>query len=372
VIEAGALDASPFEAGPIAMFVDAGASSCLAVDPAHDNAVPDAAVASPLQPAWTASFGGQVSYPVLAGTSVVIAASEVEADVQAFDLETGARLWGPVDFGSFPLLAAEGNTIVAEETAGNLSALDAADGHILWNVQLPGESAYWYAPVAFGGIVYVAGSAEGTATFAIDESTGRTLWTAHPSSGGNIAVGTSAIYEDDGCQTLYAIDALDGAIGWFHQGSCAGQGSAVPSAYDDLIWVRDPLVRMTDGLILDSSGEVQGTFSATDTPALHGGTAFYVSPEVTAVDIQSQTVRWSFAGDGTLCTAAVVAGGAGQVFVAGSSGNVYELDEATGTQRSVHHLASATICAGDGSEKPALGLARDHLLVPAFNELVVY
>jgi outer membrane protein assembly factor BamB len=90
---------------------------------------------------------------------------------------------------------------------------------------------------------------------------------------------------------------------------------------------------------------------------------------VTAVDIATDTIRWTFSGDGQLCTSPVVAGAGHQVFIGSRNGRVYELDEMTGTQRSIHDVGAAVTCF---SESNSITLADDHLLVPAGTELVVY
>jgi outer membrane protein assembly factor BamB len=90
---------------------------------------------------------------------------------------------------------------------------------------------------------------------------------------------------------------------------------------------------------------------------------------LSAVGIQSGMLEWSFMGDGSLCTSAVVAGGGGQVFVGSSSGNVYELDATTGMQKSVNKSATPVTCS---TETQSMAVAAGHLLVPAGGTLVVY
>jgi outer membrane protein assembly factor BamB len=70
-----------------------------------------------------------------------------------------------------------------------------------------------------------------------------------------------------------------------------------------------------------------------------------------------------------VCTSPVIAGGAGQVFVGSTSGNVYELDEATGSQRSMHNVGTPVTCYAEDS---GMAVADGHLLVPAGSTLVVY
>jgi len=123
-------------------------------------------------------------------------------------------------------------------------------------------------------------------------------------------------------------------------------------------------------VMIDSTGHAVGSFAASAIPAFDAGTAFYqASGTVSAVDIMTDTLRWSFAGDGQLCTSPVIAGGGAQVFVGSQSGNVYELDELTGVVRSVHNVGTGVTCS---SESDSMAIAEGHLLVPVGNELVVY
>jgi len=57
-----------------------------------------------------------------------------------------------------------------------------------------------------------------------------------------------------------------------------------------------------------------------------------------------------------------------QVFVGSSAGNVYELDESTGAQKSVDIAGTAVSAGGDTMAWPR----QNHLLVPVGNDLVAY
>ncbi|HEX7600032.1 MAG TPA: PQQ-binding-like beta-propeller repeat protein, partial [Polyangiaceae bacterium] len=103
--------------------------------------------------------------------------------------------------------------------------------------------------------------------------------------------------------------------------------------------------------------------------ALHAGTAFYLRKGVlTAVDAKTSALEWTFTGDGHLCTSPVVAGAGAQVFVGSSSGNVYELDEVSGAQKSVSNAGKVTC----GTETNAVSIGLGHLVVPTGNGLVAY
>jgi outer membrane protein assembly factor BamB len=176
------------------------------------------------------------------------------------------------------------------------------------------------------------------------------------------------VFEAEACQQVSAFDAVSGTRLWYHSTSCTGGGGAAPSVYQGSIWVRDWAL---GNIVLDEGdGHPVGSFAADVMPALMNGRGYYLkSSSLSAVDIASSTLLWTFSGDGSLNTVPVVAGGRGQVFVGSSSGNVYELDAATGAQLSVA-AAGAPVTAS--SETVAMALANGTLVVPAGHLLVAF
>jgi len=378
-IDAG-IDASP----PDAFTCPVGPSEAtsFAINPAHDNLQPEDAVASPLAPAWTASFTGHIGYPLIAGGHVIVAAAETQPNVRAFDLETGTIAWGPIVLGTELKVAYDACRVFALDVNGNVTALNATTGAQLWTTSLMRNRAYFFAapPVGSGGLLYVNAEGIGGTTFALDEQNGSVLWSSGTFDGseGAVAVVFPYVFDAEACDVLYTFDALSGNQVWLHSGGCTGGGGAAPAFHQDKIWVRD---WSAGNAIITTSGGDYGSFAASANPAFNGQTVFYTASNATssalgAVDIQSGRLLWSFSGDGQLCTAPVIAGRGGQVFVGSQSGNVYELDEATGLQISVHAAGSPITCAdplpaGRG-EKDAMALGSGHLVVPAGNLLLVY
>jgi outer membrane protein assembly factor BamB len=266
-------------------------------------------------------------------------------------------------------LAYDGGHVYALNGSGGLTALDVTTGTQVWTTQLTGQSFFQSPPVAAGGMVYVNGLGFGGLTYGVDGATGATVWKASTFDGsdGAVAVAGGLVYEAEACDQLSAFDALTGHVDWFHSGNCTGGGGAAPAVYQGRVWERDWAM---GNVIIDSTGKSAGSFNTSVIPSFHGGTAFYLaSNTLSAVALQSGTLKWSFSGDGQLCTSAAIAGGGGQVFVASQAGKVYELDEATGAQRSVSALGSPASCS---SETQSMALASNHLFVPAGNTLVAY
>ena len=348
---------------------DGGSTSGFAIDQAHDNAESTAVVRSPLTQAWMVEFQGPVSYPLVLGTTAIVATSASQASIEAVDLATGTTVWGPLGFGDPVQLAADGNTVVALDQNGVLTAIDGTTGKQMWSTQLVTQSEFDAPPVAVGGLVYVNGLGSGGTTYAVDEKTGATVWSADTVAGsfGAVGVAGGVVYEAEACDQVSAFDALTGVLRWYHSTSCEGGGGAAPAIYQGLVWVRDWAL---GDIILDTSGAVHGSFVATNVPSFFGGSAFLQSMgTLTAVDAQTKLKQWSFNGDSQLCTSAIVAGGGAQVFVGSQTGNVYELDATTGTQISVSNTGNPVTC---GSETQSIALGGGHLLVPAGNSLVAY
>jgi outer membrane protein assembly factor BamB len=373
-LDAGSDAGTAASGGPV--FDDAGTSdnsgseaTSFLIDPAHRNAQAGDTVASPLQAAWTAQFTGPVSYPVVANGLVIAAAAESQPNLRALDVATGKLAWGPVVVGSPVTLAYDRGSVFALDRNGNLRAFDELTGKPLWSTRLTYQLFYRSPPVAANGIVYVNGLESGGTTIAVDESDGSVIWAfgTFDGSDGTVAVGGGVVYEAEACDQLTALDAPTGTFHWYDQVGCTGGGGAAPAVYGDAIWERD---WASGNIIVGLDGSARGSFNGTLPPSFHGGAAFYVASSVISkIDLANDTLKWSFSGDGKLCTSAVIAGGGGQVFAGSSSGNVYEIDESSGAQRSSAAAGSPVSC---GSENQALSLAEGHLFVPAGNTLIAY
>ena len=87
----------------------------------------------------------------------------------------------------------------------------------------------------------------------------------------------------------------------------------------------------------------------------------------------NNVVKWSFAGDGTLGSPPLAAGGA--VYIGATSGNLYAVDETTGEQLWVDHLSTAVATANESfgmTPTAGLGASNNLLVVPAGSSLTAY
>jgi outer membrane protein assembly factor BamB len=292
--------------------------------------------------------------------------------VAALDEATGAALWAPhsfpSDLESGVLVASEPGRVYALTRNGLLSLLDAATGSETWSERLQGQYFFWSAPVVASGFVYVNGLESGGTTYAVNGATGALSWAkgTFDGSDGTVAVTSDRVYEAEACDQLSAFEVATGKLDWYTDTNCTGGGGTTPAYYNGWIWERD----WASGNMIIGSDEVKhGTFATSAPPAFSGGVVFYVSTGVlSAVNIATGAPIWAFSDDPGLCGAPVVAGARGQVFVGSSSGNVYELDAATGRRLSSVQIGSYNCT----DERNALSIANGHLFVPSGTRLIAF
>jgi outer membrane protein assembly factor BamB len=379
----GGTGGEPPNIGPTLAFTPPAATSResevsnYALDAAHDNLQPGDRVASPLSKRWSALFPGQVSYPLVAKAAVFVFSDEdpfgndARRTMNAVSIETGKTLWSRDLTDLSGSMAYDAGRLFIQNTFGRLSAYDAETGDNAWSVQLEGQGEY-SAPVASGGRVYVNGTQLGGTTYAVDQATGKVLWTVDlDGSDGSVAIQGNLLLESAACNEVDAVDTMIGTLLWRHPGSCYGGGGITPSVYGNWIWSFD-----LDGsnLILDRDGHEHGSYPA-GVPAFDGDNAFYATEGgLVSVDIASGVSKWMFSGDDKLCGGPVIAGAGQQVFIPSASGLVFELDEASGKQRSVVNVAGGTdnelglinAC------NSGLSIAQGHLFVPVDDSLIEY
>ena len=100
---------------------------------------------------------------------------------------------------------------------------------------------------------------------------------------------------------------------------------------------------------------------------------FLQSGTLRAVSLSSNSVQWSFAGDGTLVTSPILVNQF--VFIGSTSGNLYALDASSGAvQWTVNVGAAFPHGAGWGSGMPLTGLSAGDglLIVPAGTKVIAY
>lgn len=332
------------------------------------------ALTFPSSPTWSVTLNGAVSYPLVAGGKVFVTTAGIGtgygSELYALDEQTGNVAWGPLDIpGTYYWsgLAYDHGKVFVINFDGLLKSFDAATGQAGWSTQLPGS---WFdsPPTAVNGIVYV--SSQSSVLTAVDESNGNMIWKASVNGGGNSspAVSSDGVFVTYPCQA-YKFDPLTGASLWHYSGGCSGGGGRTPAYANGLLYMRD--WSSSVGLIFNAAtGAQTGNFSessSTSIPAFSTQTEFFQNAgTLQGIDLTTRNVLWSFTGDGHLVSAPIVIDQA--VIVGSSSGNVYAVDAATGSQL-WSGAAGAAITGSDlgGLSQPSTGFGagEGYLVVPA-------
>ena len=293
-------------------------------NPAHSGYVDDPLVTPPLAPLWSASLGGNVSYPLIADGRVYVLAG---SDLVAIDASTGAQLWR-VDAGGAFAHAYDAGRIFTITESGLMASFDAASGAPGWSVSMPGQYGFSSSPTAYRGIVYVGGSGSGGTLYATDESNGHLLWSNNVQNGDDSApaVDDTGVFVSYACVQAYGFNRTTGAPLWYYAGPCEGGGGATTVLSGGVLYTRDTM----GNLALDAAtGAVQGSFSASVPPAFDGTRGFFLSNgTLRAETVATKAVVWSFTGDGALASAPLVVGG--DVYVGSAQGGLFAVNVMTG------------------------------------------
>lgn len=293
----------------------------------------------PGSPTWTVEFDAELAHPLIAEGLVFVASENpyfYGMFLHALDADDGTTVWGPVEIpGTYwsAMLAYDDGKLFVLNNDGVLRAFEAATGTPQWSVNVPRTYSYSRPPTAMGGLVFITGSGI-SSVVALDGSNGDLLW--HSSNGTSDAsptVVSSGLYLTSQCDAWDSLPAT-GALIWHVSSGCS-------SPFGETVPVRDGrlyayLLRgLADGMnILDAaSGAPIEASSSTRMPAVAATRYFVLDEEdvLHGVDIATNEVLWSFAGDGLLYTSPIVINDS--VVIASSAGNIYAVDAATGIQQ---------------------------------------
>jgi outer membrane protein assembly factor BamB len=344
----------------------------------HTGATPDGVWAGAAK-RWSVNLGASISYPLIVGNDVFVTAGDNNSSgsrLYALDANTGAVKWGPVEVGGgnpWSGLAYDGGRIFTVNEHGTMEAFDATSGALKWAVQLPNQYLFSSPPTAAGGLVYTGGAGSGGTVYAVDESTGAVVWTSSVMNGDNSspAVSSGGVYVSYACGQTYDFAPGSGALLWHVNTSCEGGGGKTPVLANGRLYVRD---FQFPGIFDASTGSLLRTFASTGAaPAVSSSAVYHQQGGTLSASgvTPGSPTTWSFTGDGTLSSAPLVAGG--DVFVAGTSGNVYALSAATGGIVWSANAGSGVAAPDEQNlSQPLTGLAVSGglLVVPAGDTLV--
>lgn len=339
----------------------------------HDGLAIDGPHA-PLQHAWTRDLGAAVKYPLVVGNRVFVATSRPGGGygtvLWGLNAQDGSTLWGPVNVGgaySFAGTAADGANIYLVNADGLLTAFSQATGQQVWSAQMPRQRSFTSAPTVAHGIVYLSGAGSGGTVFAVSAATGEVLWSADVEGGDSSspAVTDAGVFVSYGCGVSYRFNPSTGHQDWKRSTDCHGGGGSTPVAHDGEVYVRD---RSHPGVLDAETGAFVRSLDASATPAFVGDIGIYLQgATLRGIDVATNSVLWSQAGDGGLDTAPLALGS--EIAIGSSSGRLYVLDARTGAVDWSGQLG-APINGGDNWT--GLAASGGRLFVPASNTLAAY
>lgn len=189
---------------------------------------------------WTfdSGFGSgtETAPAVAAGVVYTASGNSSEADLFAFNAQTGAPLWTTTLAPGYVTPPVVANGVVYVGSPAALYAVSAATGTILWTSTASHNG--FGQPVVGGGIVYAEGDdAANRLMFALDAGSGEVLWT-HIVEGylyGSIAYSSGRLYvAQDYPYAVYALDARTGNTVWTNTDLGSGTETGIAIAYNTL------------------------------------------------------------------------------------------------------------------------------------------
>jgi len=343
------------------------------MNPAHTGAVTFASVSFPASPTWSVDVGGTPSYAVIANGKVyvTVAIAGGSSQLLALDQATGATAWGPVVLSGAANAAYDSQTLFVISapfsTAATIEALDPNSGQLLWSALLTGTYGYSSAVTAANGVVFSAG-------YAFDQKTGATVWQIGAAGGDSTpAVTADGMYLTYPCTTIDYRPATGETI-WSNNTGCSGGGGGTPVVANQLLYAPNGFGTYNGSIFNAETGALAGSYVSDNPGAFTASTGYFLqSGTLRGVTLSNNTVIWSFAGDGMLVTSPIAVNQ--YVLVGSSSGNLYALDGATGSQVwQVTLGAGLPPGAGWGAGLPLSGLAAGDglLVVPNGTKVTAY
>lgn len=350
------------------------------ITPSHSGAIKFNSVSFPAHDKWSVDVGGKPSYAVIADGKVIVTVSVgTGSQLLALDQATGSTVWGPVVIAGTANAAYDNGTVfVISSIFGNsaqLQAYDGATGNRKWSTLLPGQYAFSSAPTAADGYVFTGGAGSGGTLYAVRQDNGALAWTTEVENGDDStpAVTADGVYVNYSCWT-YVFRPATGESIWNNNTGCEGGGGATPVVANGVLYAPNGFATYNGAQFDAETGQLLGSYVADNPPAIADQTGYFLqSGTLRAVTLSSNTVAWSFAGDGMLATSPILV--SQYVVIGSTSGKLYGLDAATGQQVwQVDSGAAISAGANWGAGIPLSGLsAGDGLLVvPAGTTVTAY
>lgn len=353
------------------------------IDETHSGGTTVDHLTPPLKQRWVVDFGQSISYPLIADGRVFVTVRKPTNGTTLFALDTmfGGVIWS-FDLGGNSQWSGtcyESGRVFAVNGSGLLRAFDAATGSVVWSVQLPGQILFSAPPTVSNGVIYTSGAGSGGTVYAVDASSGAVLWTRLVANGdkSSPAVGSDGVYVSYTCPNVYKLNPATGTPIWQFSPGCSGGGGKTPALFNGRLYVRD----FSDVIFDSQTGTVIGNYNAKNTPAFSGTRGFFLNGShslgsfgtLQARDVNSNSVLWSFAGDGTLQSAVLAVND--YVYVGSAQGRLYAVNAATGQQAWVTTTGNSIPYVDEqNTSQPLAGFAAGEglLLVPTSTTLIAY
>jgi len=343
------------------------------IDPGHSGSMTFPSVTLPGSALWRAALDGQPSYALLVKNLVYVTETiSGGCELVALDQASGDKVWGPVSvgYGASATYDAGQVFVLSGASAVLLQSFDATTGKPGWSTSLGDIYGVSGPPTAANGIVYCSYS---QALFAFNETNGAQLWHTYAGTNGGPAVTSTGVYQTY-TDEAQCFDPTTGTLLWDQALGGDGGGGATPAVADGLVIAPDGFGTYSGQVLDAATGAVKGAYTCDCTPAIGPQIGYFLqSGTLRAINLTTDLILWSFAGDGHLNTSPVVVNN--NVFIGSSTGNLYGLNATTGTQVWLQNLGAA-IPAGAGwsAFSPFTGLtAGDGLLmVPAGTSLTAF
>ena len=355
------------------------------INATHTGSVSADHLTPPLRQRWSINFGQSISYPLIADGKVFVTVKNANfgtgTTLFAINATNGATVWSFALGGSSPWSAAcyENGRVFAVNGDGVLRAFDGATGSLIWNVQLTGQFSFSAPPTVNQGVIYLSGAGSGGTVYAVNANSGAVIWTKSVANGdkSSPAVTSDGVYVSYSCPNVYKLDPATGVQIWHYSPGCSGGGGKSPALYNGRLYVRDS----SDTIFDSQTGAIIGNFNAKNTPAFSGTRGFFLNGPhffgsfgtLEARDVNTNSVLWSFTGDGFLQSAVLVVNNF--AYVGSSQGKLYAVDAVTGQQVWVTSTGSSIPYVDEQNTSQPLtsfAAAEGLLVVPTSTTLVAY